>query len=133
MQEETESPKLSKNKYFLDLINLGLFALLFWSTFNSDVRGIVLWFYLVMMCLMVIFGLVAFKQIKVGPLQIFNISLQIVILGFIIYAIKTPENASKIVVLLMGLQVIQAVQGFYARHIKTKRRTGARDGATVRK
>lgn len=133
MREENPDSKPKKNKYSLDLINLGLFSLLFWSTFNSDVRGIVLWFYLVMMSAMIIFAFVAFKQIKIKGLHIFNISLQIIILGIIIYAIQTPAQASKVVVLLIGLQVFQAGQGFYVRHVKTERRTSERDGATVRK
>lgn len=136
MTEETEAQQeenASKNsKYFVYGITVFLTAMLFWSIYNGTVRNIVFWVYLVMMSAMVIFGFKAFREIKVGFWQIFNITVQIIIIGTLVYGLIEPKHASKVAVLLLGLHLFQHIQSILVKHFKTERRTKERKGAMHR-
>ena len=132
-EEHIEEPKGKKAKYKYALINLVMMGFLFWSIYNESVRTIVFWFYLIMMSAMVIFGSIALKEVKVGARHLFNLTLQVLIIGTIIYGLMKDVHASKVAVLLLFLHVFQSVQAFLTKTFKSERRTEERVGAMHRK
>ncbi len=132
-EEHIEEPKGKNAKYKYALINLVMMGFLFWSIYNESVRTVVFWFYLIMMSAMVIFGSIALKEVKVGTRHIFNLTLQVLIIGTIIYGLIEDVHASKVAVLLLFLQVFQSVQAFLTKTFKSERRTEERVGAMHRK
>lgn len=131
-----EQPDKAGNKgakYKYALINLVMMGFLFWSIYNESVRTVVFWFYLIMMSAMVIFGSIALKEVKVGTRHIFNLTLQVLIIGTIIYGLMEDVHASKVAVLLLFLHVFQSVQAFLTKTFKSERRTEERVGAMHRK
>lgn len=132
-QEQIEEAKGKNAKYKYALINLVMMGFLFWSIYNESVRTVVFWFYLIMMSAMVIFGSIALKEVKVGTRHIFNLTLQVLIIGTIIYGLTEDVHASKVAVLLLFLHVFQSVQAFLTKTFKSERRTEERVGAMHRK
>ena len=131
-EEQQEDPNSKSPKVARHLISVVLTTFLIWAVYDATVRNIVFLVYLVMMSAMVIFGLIAFKEMKIGGWQILNISLQIIIIGTLIYGLIEPEHASKIAVLLLGLHLFQSIQAYLTKYFKTERRTDERKGAMHR-